>query len=171
MIAGRLRILIVWLVCLLAALVVVIRAHYITDLSAFLPRNPTPSQQLLVDQLRDGPAARLILIAIEGGSVEACAKVSIAMAAGLRRDLQFAAISNGEAEAEQSSREFLFKHRYLLSDQVTAARFSAAGLHDAIDTIGDLASPSGLLFKIPVAARSHRRAAAHRGTVVCRRRT
>ncbi len=148
MIAGRIRILIVWLVCLLAALVVVIRAHYITDLSAFLPRNPTPSQQLLVDQLRDGPAARLILIAIEGGRIEARAKVSIAMAAALRRDLQFAAINNGEAEAEQSSREFLFKHRYLLSDQVNGARFSAAGLHDAIsDTIGDLASPSGLLFK------------------------
>ena len=148
MIAGRIRILIVWLVCLLAALIVVIRAHYITDLSAFLPRKPTPSQQLLVDQLRDGPAARLILIAIEGGRVEARAQVSIAMAAALRRDLQFAAINNGEAEAEQSSREFLFKHRYLLSDQVNAARFSAAGLHGAIsDTIGDLASPSGLLFK------------------------
>ena len=148
MIAGRIRILVVWLLCLLAALIVVFRAHYITDLSAFLPRNPTPSQQLLVDQLRDGPAARLILIAIEGGSAESRAKVSIAMAAGLRRDLQFAAVNNGEAEAEQSSREFLFKHRYLLSDQVNAARFSAAGLHDAIsDTIGDLASPSGLLFK------------------------
>ena len=45
--------------------VVVARARYITDLSAFLPANPTPSQQLLVDQLRDGPASRLILIAIE----------------------------------------------------------------------------------------------------------
>jgi predicted exporter len=148
MIAGRIRILIVWLVCLLAALAVVIRAHYITDLSAFLPRNPTPSQRLLVDQLRDGPAARLILIAIEGGSADSRAKVSLAMAAALKRDLQFAAINNGEAESEQSSREFLFKHRYLLSDQVNTARFSAVGLHDAIsDTIGDLASPSGILFK------------------------
>ncbi len=36
--------------------IVVARARYITDLSAFLPAKPTPMQQLLVDQLRDGPA-------------------------------------------------------------------------------------------------------------------
>jgi len=39
-------------------------------------------------------------------------------------------------------------HRYLLSDEVTAQRFSAPGLHAAIaDSVADLASPIGLLFK------------------------
>jgi predicted exporter len=146
--AGGVRVLAVWLACLGVALAVVIRARYITDLSGFLPRKPTASQQLLVDQLRDGPAARLILIAIEGASADARAKVSAAMCSTLRRDPQFASVNNGEIEDEQSSREFLFKHRYLLSDEVNGERFSAAGLHDAIaDTIGELVSPAGLLFK------------------------
>jgi len=43
-----------WLCCVVFAAIVVARARYITDLSAFLPAKPTPAQQLLVDQLRDG---------------------------------------------------------------------------------------------------------------------
>ena len=49
----------------LVAAVIAARAHYSADLSAFLPRSPTATQQLLVEQLREGPAARLILAAIE----------------------------------------------------------------------------------------------------------
>jgi predicted exporter len=138
----------VWLICIVMAAIVVARARYIADLSAFLPANPTPTQQLLVDQLRDGPATRLILIAIEGGDAAARAQASRAMAQRLRQDVQFVSINNGETTAGQADREFLFKHRYLLSESVDAARFSAAGLHDAIsDTIDNLSSPAGLLFK------------------------
>jgi predicted exporter len=148
MIARRVRVLIVWLGCIVFAAFVVARAHYITDLSAFLPANPTPAQQLLVDQLRDGPASRLILIAIEQGDAASRARVSLAMAERLRRDSQFSSVSNGEAVAGQRDREFLFQHRYLLSEAVTAQRFSAPGLNAAIqETIENLASPAGLLFK------------------------
>jgi len=71
----------IWLCCVAVAAVIVARARYITDLSAFLPASPTPTQQLLVDQLRDGPASRLILIAVEGGDAASRARVSAAMAA------------------------------------------------------------------------------------------
>jgi len=138
----------VWLVCIVTAAVVVAHARYITDLSAFLPANPTPTQRLLVDQLRDGPATRLILIAIEGSDAAARAQASIAMAQLLRQDAQFVSINNGETVAAQADREFLFKHRYLLSENVNAARFTAFGLRDAInETIDNLSSPAGLLFK------------------------
>jgi predicted exporter len=137
-----------WLCCVAAASIIVVRAHYITDLSAFLPAKPTPKQQLLVDQLRDGPASRLILIALEQGDAGPRAQVSAAMAARLRRDRQFTSVNNGEPVSADHDRDFLFQHRYLLSDNVTAARFSTAGLHAAIaDTIDDLASPAGLLLK------------------------
>jgi predicted exporter len=137
-----------WLCCLALASVIVARAHYITDLSAFLPARPTPSQQLLVDQLRDGPASRLILIAIEGGDAGARARVSVAMASRLRRDRQFSSVNNGEPVTAERDREFLFQHRYLLSDRVTAARFSVPGLRAAIEeTLEDLASPAGLMLK------------------------
>jgi predicted exporter len=137
-----------WILCIAVASIIVARAHYITDLSAFLPAKPTPAQQLLVDQLRDGPASRLILIAIEQGDAAARVQVSAATANRLRRDPQFSGVNDGEPVTAQRNRDFLFQHRYLLSDQVTAARFSASGLHAALlDTIDDLASPAGLLLK------------------------
>jgi predicted exporter len=144
----RIRIAAIWLCCVALAACIVARARYITDLSAFLPANPTPMQQLLVDQLRDGPASRLILIAIEQGNAAARTQVSALTAARLRRDPQFSRVDNGEPVTAQRDREFLFQHRYLLSDEVTAARFSAAGLHAAIeDTLDGLASPAGLMLK------------------------
>jgi len=144
----RARVLALWLCSAALACIIVARAHYITDLSAFLPAKPTPTQQLLVDQLRDGPASRLILIAIERGDAGARGQVSVAMASRLRRDPQFSSINNGQPVTAERDREFLFQHRYLLSDSVTAARFSPAGLHAAIeDTIDDLASPAGLMLK------------------------
>jgi predicted exporter len=137
-----------WLCCLAAATLVVARARYITDLSAFLPAKPTPTQQLLVEQLRDGPASRLILIAIDQGDAAARARASAAIADLLRGDRQFSSVNNGAAVAAQRDREYLFGHRYLLSDAVTPAHFSVSGLRAAIaDTIDELASPAGLLLK------------------------
>jgi predicted exporter len=148
MMAQRARVLILWLGAVAFAAFIVARAHYITDLSAFLPSNPTPTQQLLVDQLRDGPASRLILIALEQGDAAGRARVSQAMVEQLRKDARFSSVNNGEAAADQRDREFLFQHRYLLSESVDAGRFSASGLNAAIaETIGNLASPAGLLFK------------------------
>jgi predicted exporter len=140
--------LVVWLGCVAFAVIVVARAHYSTDLSAFLPAHPTPTQQLLVDQLRDGPASRLILIAIEQADAAVRARVSLSLVERLRKDPQFASVNNGEAVAGQRDREFLFQHRYLLSEMVNSQRFSAAGLNAAIrETIDNLASPGGLIFK------------------------
>jgi predicted exporter len=144
----RARVLLVWLGCVAIAVYVVARAHYSTDLSAFLPAHPTPTQQLLVDQLRDGPASRLILIAIEQGDAASRTRVSLGLVERLRKDPQFSSVNNGEAVAGQRDREFLFQHRYLLSEAVNAQRFTAAGLSGAIrETIENLASPAGLLFK------------------------
>src|SRR5882762_414148 len=144
----RARVPALWFCCVALASVIVARAHYITDLSAFLPAKPTAAQQLLVDQLRDGPASRLILIAIEGGDAGTRARVSAAAAKRLRLDPQFSSVQNGEPVTAERDREFLFQHRYVLSDDVTAARFSASGLHAAIeDTIDELASPAGLMLK------------------------
>ncbi|MCK7496082.1 MAG: hypothetical protein MZW92_37895 [Comamonadaceae bacterium] len=65
-------------------------------MTAFLPRSPTPAQQVLVEQLRDGVVSRLILVGIEGAPAETLAAISKALAARLRQDSRFAAVNNGE---------------------------------------------------------------------------
>jgi predicted exporter len=137
-----------WMSAMLIAAVIVARAHYTADLSAFLPRAPSERQRMLVDQLRDGPASRLLLIAIEGSDAAARAQLSMAIARQLRADKAFASVDNGESVNEESDRAFLFDHRYLLSESVTARRFTVDGLNSSIDdTIAILASPAGLIAK------------------------
>ena len=148
MTARRARVIAAWLTCIALAAVIVARGRYVTDMSAFLPAKPTPMQRLLVDQLREGPASRVILIALERGDIRIRAQISVAMARGLRLDREFTGIENGEPITAERDREFLFQHRYLLSETVTAQRFSAAGLKGAIaETIAGLASPEGLMLK------------------------
>jgi predicted exporter len=137
-----------WLCTLAAAAAVALQARYVTDLSAFLPAHPTPQQRILVEQLRDGPASRLLLMGIEGGSRRARAAVSIDMGQRLRADREFSSVNNGQEASTDRDRDFLFAHRYVLSDAVNAAHFSAAGLEAAMrDTVADLASPEGLIIK------------------------
>ncbi len=135
------------LLCALAASIAV-HTHYTTDLSAFLPRSPTATQQLLVEQLREGPAARLIIAAIEGGDAALRAQVSVKLSQALRRRSEFAVVDNGDAASLERDRAFLFDHRYVLSDAMTAAHFSVTGLHAAIAAgVDALASPEGPLLK------------------------
>ena len=137
-----------WLAFLLTCCVIISRAHFTTDLSAFLPRTPTPEQQLLMDQLRDGLASRLILVGIEGADAPIRAQLSKQIAQALRADSAFVTVNNGEPVNTERDRVFLFNNRYLLSNAVTSAHLSVEGLHSALsDTIDLLASPAGLLVK------------------------
>ena len=137
-----------WAVLCIVAAGIAARTHYSTDLSAFLPRSPTATQQLLVEQLREGPAARLIIAAIEGADPALRAQVSVSMSQALRARPEFALVNNGDAASLERDRHFLFEHRYVLSDAMTAAHFSVAGLHQAIaGSIDALASPEGPLVK------------------------
>jgi len=148
MMHSRLARVVLWLIAMGLAAVIVSRARYSADLSAFLPREPSARERLLVDQLRNGPASRFILIAIEDGDLGTRVRLSTAMVRTLRSDPVFFSVDNGEPLSAERDQQFLFDHRYLLSEAVTAQRFSASGLKDAIDdTIGLLASPAGLLAK------------------------
>lgn len=140
--------LLVWVALLAIAALIVVRARYSADLSAFLPRAPTSAQRLLVEQLRQGVASRLLIVAIEGADTGTRAKLSQAMAARLRADPEFLAVENGDASTAHRDEAFLFAHRYLLSNTVTPQRFTVAGLKEAIgSTIDLLSSPAGILAK------------------------
>ena len=137
-----------WLLCMVAAGVVTIRTHYVADLSAFLPSSPTAEQAVLLDQLRTGVAARLVLIGIEGGTAEARAQASRQLADTLRASGLFESVNNGDRFQYAATGKYLFEHRYLLSPAVDAQRFTASGLRAGIDdTLALLGTPAGAMVK------------------------
>ena len=139
-----------WLVLLLScAWYIGTRLTVSADLTAFLPKAKSPTESLLVSQLRDGVASRLVLIAIEGGTATSRLHASKALAARLRTYDEFTYVNNGELEKNSKERAFLFNHRYLLSPIVTTpGYFSSAGLKAALqESLATLSSPAGGLFK------------------------
>jgi len=136
----------VWLLGVAAAALIVARARFSADLSAFLPRLPTAAQRLLVDQLQNGLAAHLILVGIEGGDAGERARAATAMTAQLGAQSAFVSVNDGEKSIEERDRSFVFEHRYVLSIAVTPDRFSIAGLRSAMETSLELVdSPAGAL--------------------------
>lgn len=136
----------IWVVLSALAVLIVVRARYSADLSAFLPRTPSASERLLVEQLQRGVAARMIIAAIGGTDPAMRAQLSQALSARLSADPDFVSVENGAASIARRDRAFLFEHRYLLSPSVDPQRFTVRGLHTAIgDSLALLASPIGLL--------------------------
>jgi predicted exporter len=139
---------VIWLAFVAACASIVSRTEFNTDMSAFLPRSPTPTQKILVDQLRDGVVSRLILVGLEGAPADALARTSKEMAAQLRSEKTLAAVNNGESGALQKDFDFLWRNRYLLSTAVSPQHFSADGLRESLlNDLDLLASPMGTLVQ------------------------
>ncbi|HUN93255.1 MAG TPA: MMPL family transporter [Burkholderiaceae bacterium] len=137
-----------WVLAMVAALVVAVRANYVADLSAFLPAAPTAEQRVLLEQLRSGVTSRILLVGIRGGRSEKRVAASQAMAAALRSSGEFRSVDNGDTSAYGEAGQFLFDHRYLLSPAIDARRFTVDGLREGIDdTVALLGTPAGTLMK------------------------
>jgi predicted exporter len=150
---GRAAAIAIWLIGLAAAIGVILHTQFSTDMSAFLPRSPDPAQQVLVEQLRNGVASRLILIGLEGGTPEKRAEVSRSMTAALRNLDDFVIVDNGEGGVGTADRDYIWRNRYLLSPAVTPERFSEAGLKHALaDDLNLLASGLEPLLKDSIGA-------------------
>lgn len=144
----RRGVIVVWLACVATAIGIAWRTHYVADLSAFLPSTPSAEQAVLLDQLRSGVAARLVLIAVEGGTPEARRMASAGLAQALRKSGAFDAVHNGDNAQFESTGKFLFEHRYLLSPAVDAQRFTVEGLKAGIDeSTSLLGTPAGAAIK------------------------
>ena len=137
-----------WLGALAACAAVVVHTRFSTDLSAFLPAAPDPRQRALVEQLKSGVAARTLLVGIRGGTAEQRSAASLALAERLRADGSFEQVLNGDLSAFAAVGRWTLEHRYLISPAVNAQRFTAEGLHEAIDdTLSLLGTPAGVLVK------------------------
>jgi predicted exporter len=82
--ARRSAVLAAWLAFLLACALVISRAPFVADMSAFLPASPDPAQQLLIEQIQQGAPSRTVLVGITGGDAAQRAEASRALARELR---------------------------------------------------------------------------------------
>lgn len=138
----------IWLLAAGLCIVQIAHTRFVADLSSFLPETPTAEQRFLVEQLREGAIARVMLIGIEGADASTRAALSRRLGDALRAASTFTSVGNGTATGFERDREFLFNHRYALGPRVSPRLFEVDGLRAAIsETIDRLASPAGLLLK------------------------
>ena len=133
-----------WLAGVLLCAALVARAHYRTDMIDFLPRAHGLGQKALEAQVSGDGAARLLLVSIDGASPTVLATLNKDLAGQLRQAPEFAAVLNGDDTSLAQTQAFVWKNRYLLSPGTNAQAFSAAGLHQALETgLGLLGSDLG----------------------------
>jgi predicted exporter len=125
------RVLSLWLAALLLCVLQIMQTRFVADMSAFMPSAPNERQQLLVDQLREGVIARLIMVGIEGGDPAMRARISGEFAKNLRKSQLFVSVQNGAAITQEHDRAYIFDNRYLLSPGVTPERYTSSGLHES----------------------------------------
>lgn len=117
------------------------------DLRKFMPDARTPAQKLLLDELGEGPGARLLLVALSGASPAQLAAQSRELRATLAADTQFELVANGEQAGLEAFPEHLLPYRYLIH-ALPADAFSRATLGDELQArLQDLGSPAGGLIE------------------------
>ncbi|MGZ8393481.1 MAG: MMPL family transporter [Nitrospira sp.] len=137
-----------WMVLLFVSGGVIANMTVTTDLTALLPRSADHTQELLINQLRDGVAARLVLIALEGASTEVLAEASRKVAHSLRETALFTSVNNGDPADYTVERDILMRHRYLLSSAITPEHFSTPALRTSLERqLQLLGSPAGAVMK------------------------
>ncbi len=138
----------VWLLFLLVCAVLVYRAQFTADMSAFLPREPSPRQQILIEQIGEGFASKALIVGLEGAPPQVLAQLSGSMARTLRTGKDFVSVSNGQAMASEKDQALLFAHRYLLTPALTSERMQVEGLRGAVtETLNEVGSSTGLFTK------------------------
>jgi predicted exporter len=152
--ARRLTIALLWLAAL--ALVGVSAARHLElsgDLRRFMPGARTPAQKLLIEELGEGPGARLLLVALSGDAPAALAAQSKSMRASLSTQPYFSLVANGYDDTLDAIPERLRPYRYLLSDTVDVQTpenqpFDRQLLGDAlVQRVQDLGSPAASLVE------------------------
>jgi len=118
-----------------------------TDLRSFMPPPQTPDQQLLMEQIGEGPGSRLLLLSIEGAPEPQQVELSRGLVAALHGDAHFEQAINGAFDPS-SLDEKLLPYRWLLSPTLDTHVLDAAYLADQLgQRVEDLASPAAALLK------------------------
>jgi predicted exporter len=113
------------------------------DLRLFLPSPQTRNEKLLLEEVGESPASRLLLISLDGAPPEVLAESSQQLATALHADPQFGLVSNGAASIDDIP-DALLPYRYLLSPTLDHQSLDAAYLRSELqERLQDLSSPAG----------------------------
>lgn len=141
-----------WLAIVLASAWILRGSAVDHDLTQFMPTGATPHQRLAVELLREGPASRLILIGLRGGSAAELARLSGEFAQGLRASGLFSQVGNGAFDMGGDN-ALLFRYRYLLDPTPAHEQFTAPALRRALtERLRDLGSPLALFDRNTLAS-------------------
>jgi predicted exporter len=117
------------------------------DLRLFMPSPKTHTERLLLEEVGESPASRLLLVSLGGAAPEQLAETSQQLAAALREDAQFGLISNGAASIDAFP-EKLLPYRYLLSSTLDRQQLDAESLRSELEQrLQDLSSPAGAVLE------------------------
>lgn len=122
------------------------------DLRRFMPAPQTDDQRLLLQQIGEGPGARLLLLALTGGTPDALAERSQALRDALLDAPELVWVGNGD-DGLDAVPDRLLDYRYLLSPGPTQGSLDAQPLRQALQQrLQDMASPAAALIA-PLVAR------------------
>ena len=140
-------IVVVWAAAVgLASLYIARSLHIDSDLRLFLPEPETPEELILLEELEDGPATRVLLVALSGLPPEQLAAASDRVAERLRHDALFARVENGTLQSDVELQELVLRYRYLLSPRAGGCACDAESLRRELEArLLELGSPAGAI--------------------------
>lgn len=117
------------------------------DLRLFLPKPATAAERLLLDGIGEGPATRVLVVALDGAPPEQLADASRALAESLRGDDAFVLVANGDF-ALDAFPDDLLPYRFLLAPTLDKQPLDRDYLRAALAARSrDLGSPAGLFLE------------------------
>ena len=113
-----------------------------SDLRSFMPPPQTPDQKLLMEQIGEGPGARLLLLAIDGAPEAQLAELSRGLAAALQDDARFERVLNGAFDPAALD-PALLPYRWLLAPTLDAHTLDATYLREQLERSVVVGRPEG----------------------------
>ena len=131
-----------WLAAIAVAVIVLLaRLQLSFDLSAFFPRHTTLAHEVLIEQVRNGPASRLLVIGVGASTPDDAVAAGRSLQQALTDDPAFVAVLNGEFDEQSADVPFPVSDYYLLMADLD---FEAGALQSALqERLRDLAFGGG----------------------------
>lgn len=117
------------------------------DLRDFLPEPRTEAQRLLLQNIGESPASRLLLLYIQGDEPEKLARISSSLSEALTERSEFTFVANGAGDGIDFPEEML-AYRYLISDAFDSIPLDSNRLaHEIADRADDMTSPAVVMIE------------------------